>query len=252
LGVFVVESARAVRQLFASDWPVGSVLLRPERLDSVADVVAEAQARGVPVYVADRDVYDAVAGFPVHRGVLALGIRRPEPAVVDLTADRDLVLVVEGVNDHENMGALFRDAAAFGVGAVLLDPSSCDPLYRRSIRVSVGHVLRMPFARVEPWPAGLSTLTRAGFGLFALDPSGPATIEDAAALRPGRVAVLVGSEDRGLSAGALAAATARARIPMAAGVDSLNVAVAAAVALHRLAGPEPGRRVRLPPLRVSP
>ncbi len=218
----------------ASSWAVRSVLLRPERIEAMSDVVASADDRGVPVYVAPAEVYDRVAGFPVHRGVLALGERRPDPAPADLLAGGDLVVVAEGLNDHENLGALFRNAAAFSASALLLDPTCCDPLYRRCVRVSVGHVLTVPFARLAPWPASLTLLADAGFLVVALDPSAPHTLASLEEARRGRVALLLGAEGPGLTPGARGAASARARIPMAGGVDSLNVATAAAVALHEL------------------
>ena len=210
-----------------------SLLLRPERVESMADVVAAAERRDAPVYVAGPAIYDRIAGFPVHRGVLALAERQPALDPMSLLVGAATVVVVEGVNDHENLGAIFRNASALGAGAVLLDPSCCDPLYRRSVRVSVGHVLRVPFARLTPWPAALADLAAAGFDVVAMDPAAPDII---GSVQPGRrVAVLVGAEGSGLSAGAAAAATRRVRIPMAAGVDSLNVATAVAIALHRLA-----------------
>jgi tRNA G18 (ribose-2'-O)-methylase SpoU len=228
----VVEGARAVRQLLESPWPLLSLLLRPERVEALADVVAVAERWGAPVYVAGAATFDRVAGFPVHRGVLALAGRRPALDPTRLLPGVAAAVVVEGVNDHENLGAIFRNAAALGAGAVLLDPTCCDPLYRRSVRVSVGHVLRVPFARLTPWPAALADVAAAGFDVVAMDPAAPDTIET---VRPGRrVAVLVGAESSGLSAAAAALATHRVRIPMAAGVDSLNVATAVAIALHRL------------------
>jgi tRNA G18 (ribose-2'-O)-methylase SpoU len=144
-------------------------------------------------------------------------------------------VVVEGVNDHENLGAVFRNAATLGAGAVLLDPSCCDPLYRRSVRVSVGQVLRVPFSRLRPWPGALSELTSEGFSLVALDPHADDLIDSVPANL--RVALMVGSEGLGLSAAACEHATHRVRIPMAAGSDSLNVATALAIALHRLVPP---------------
>ncbi len=182
-------------------------------------------------------------------------------------------VVVEGVNDHENLGAIFRNAAALGAGAVLLDATCCDPLYRRSVRVSMGQVLRLPFSRLAPWPEALTDLRSAGFAVVALDPGASETI-DAAVRGPGRLdglgrqpggdgrtgperfaearavsesnesgartrlAVLVGAEGSGLSEGARRAASHRVRIPMTPGVDSLNVATALAIALHRLIQPE--------------
>lgn len=246
-GVFVVEGERALRTVLDTGWGVESVLVLDTKLDRLEGLFGSS---GAAVYVAGRDVLAAVAGFPVHRGVLAIA-RRPAPAEArSLAAGTALALVVEGVNDHENLGSLFRNAAAFGVGAVLMDPSTCDPLYRRSVRVSVGNVLRVPFARLDPWPGALGDLSGEGFTIAALTPQGDVALDEAAGLlagAPGRVAVLVGSEGEGISEAALERATIRVRIPMAAGVDSLNVSTAAAVALSRLGPPARGA-VGVPPL----
>lgn len=181
----------------------------------------------------------AVTGFDIHRGAVAAADRLPLPAVADLVTDRRRIAILEGINDHENLGVLFRNAAAFGIEAVVLDPTCADPLYRRSVRVSMGHVLRVPFARAERWPAALADLADAGFDVVALTPRADAVpIEELDRYRRhGRVAVLVGSEGPGLSPGALHLAAIAARIPMAPGVDSLNVAAAAAVAFHRISAP---------------
>lgn len=155
----------------------------------------------------------------------------PDPAA--LVRDARLVAVLEGVNDHENLGALFRNAAALGVDAVLMGPRCSDPLYRRSVRVSMGHVLRVPFAELPgPWPASLDVLRAAGLRVAALTPAAGAVPLAASELRGERVALLLGAEGPGLSPEALAAADLKVRIPMSAGVDSLNVATAAAVAFH--------------------
>jgi tRNA G18 (ribose-2'-O)-methylase SpoU len=161
-----------------------------------------------------------------------------------------VLAALEGLNDHENIGSLFRNAAAFGVAGVLLDPTCADPLYRRSVRVSVGHVLHVPFARLEPWPSGLDQVRQAGFAVAALAPSPPegtrvaavdlgdlrAWLATAATGHPAGVALLLGAEGPGLSHAALAASDVVVRIPMADSVDSLNVATAAALAFHTLAG----------------
>ncbi|HVM63626.1 MAG TPA: RNA methyltransferase, partial [Acidimicrobiales bacterium] len=197
-------------------------------------------------------------GFDLHRGVVALG-RRPSPPSPDRllaaaagsparAGGPPLVAVLEGLNDHENIGALFRNAAAFGVAGIVLDPTCADPLYRRSIRVSMGHVLHLPFARLEPWPAGLDQVRAAGFVVAALSPR-PAFVGGRRAVglgalgqracrsgAPGGIALLLGAEGPGLSDGALAAADAVVSIPMAHGVDSLNVATAAAIAFYALTG----------------
>jgi tRNA G18 (ribose-2'-O)-methylase SpoU len=231
-GIFVVEGARTVRTLLVSTWPVLSVLLRPERVAGVGDVVAEAERRGAPVYVAEPACFDAIAGFPVHRGVLALGARLPLPEPRTILAGVDAVVVVEGINDHENLGAIFRNSAALGAGAVLLDPSTCDPLYRRCVRVSVGQVLRVPFSRLSPWPMALGDLPESGFSVVALDPRAVETIDSVPS--GSRLALMVGSEGSGLSQAAKEYATHQVRIPMVTGADSLNVATALAIALHRL------------------
>jgi tRNA G18 (ribose-2'-O)-methylase SpoU len=202
----------------------------------MADVVALAQTRRVPVYLASLDVLSATTGFNVHRGVLALAPRpAPQPPTALARRTDGPVVVLEGINDQENLGAIFRNAAVLGAEAVFLDPSCCDPLYRRTVRVSLGHVLEVPFARFTEWPGDLAALSR--FTVVALSPAGEQTIDALAQAPPPRPAVLVGSEGAGLSAGAVAAADAVVRIPMAASGDCLNVATALAIALHRLQAP---------------
>jgi tRNA G18 (ribose-2'-O)-methylase SpoU len=254
--VFVAEGPLVIEALVASRYRLQSVLASPARAD-----LAEALLAGVdaPLFVAPADVLAEAAGFDLHRGLVALGQRAPLADPETLVAAAHLLLVVEGVNDHENLGALYRNAAAFGVDAVLLDPTTADPLYRRCLRVSMGHALGVPTGRLRPWPDALAELSADGWVVLALTPDRSAEPIDAAVAalvaatdlaavtdrtagasveagsRP-RVALLVGAEGPGLSAAALAAATGRVRIPMARRVDSLNVATAAAVALHRLAG----------------
>jgi tRNA G18 (ribose-2'-O)-methylase SpoU len=235
-GIFTVEGAFALEALVGSTHRTRAVLVDARRVERLRPLLA---ATGAPCYVAGPDLIEGVAGFAFHRGVLAVA-ERPEPSRVDdVVATARTVLVVEAVNDHENLGALFRNAAAFGVDAVVLDPTAADPLYRRSIRVSVGHVLRIPFARCGPdeWPGVLGQLAAGGVVTVALTPD--ASAEPLAALvadRPDRVALMVGAEGPGLSPGALHAAARRVRIPIASEVDSLNVATAAAVALSALHG----------------
>jgi tRNA G18 (ribose-2'-O)-methylase SpoU len=237
--VFVAEGPLVIEALVASDYTVRSALSSPARAVLASSLMAGVDA---PLYVAPIEVLAEVAGFDLHRGLVALGERRPPADAANLVGAARLLLVVEGVNDHENLGALYRNAAAFGVDAVLLDPTAGDPLYRRSLRVSMGHALGVPTARLSPWPDALRSLSDGGWTLLALTPLLTAIpIEVAAAseqARPGRgrLALLVGAEGPGLSDAAMAAAFALVRIPMAGGVDSLNVATAAAIALHRLAG----------------
>jgi tRNA G18 (ribose-2'-O)-methylase SpoU len=171
-----------------------------------------------------------VVGFHLNRGVLATADRAPVPLVPELIARSHHLAVLEGINDHENLGGLFRNAAAFGVDAVLLGSRCADPLYRRSVRVSMGHVLRVPFVTLGCWTGDLDALRAAGFRVAALTPAADAVPLPEAGLGTGRVAWLLGAEGPGLSAEALAAADLAVRIPMAPGVDSLNVATAAAIA----------------------
>jgi tRNA G18 (ribose-2'-O)-methylase SpoU len=221
-GVFVVEGALAIEQLLRSAYEVRSVLLTP----------AMAERLRVPhALVVEREVLRAVAGFDVHRGALAVATRPPARDPAEVLDEARVVLALERVNDHENAGVLFRVARALGADAVLLDAETCDPLYRRAFRVSLGHVLHVPFART---PDPVALLREHGFVTYALTPAGDVRVEDA----PGaeRVALLVGAEGPGLKAETLARADHRVRIPMREGVDSLNVATAAAIALHRLGG----------------
>ncbi|MCL2780186.1 MAG: RNA methyltransferase [Actinomycetia bacterium] len=232
-GIVIAEGVAVVQRLLGSRYPLRAVFGVPERIAALAPALA---GRNAPVFVADKWLLSQVVGFRVTRGVLASADRLPAPPVAPLLATARRVAVAEGLNDFENLGALFRNAAAFGVDAVLLDPRCADPLYRRSVRVSMGHVLRVPFTVLpEPWPGSLNALRASGFELLALTPRA-----DAVPLRsvepPARWAVLLGAEGPGLSAPALAAADALVRIPMAAGVDSLNVATAAAVAFAHLSG----------------
>jgi tRNA G18 (ribose-2'-O)-methylase SpoU len=230
-GLFIAEGELALRQLLISRYPIRSVLVTPA---GHRRLVGDLESLAAPVYVASQQVMDAVAGFPIHRGVVAAAGRLPLPDVADVLTGARTVAVLEDLNDHENIGALFRNAAAFGVDGVLLSPACADPLYRRAVRVSLGHVLRVPYTVMGDWPAGIAGLAAAGWETVALTPSGGTPVGELSRVR-GPVAVLLGAEGRGLSAAALAAAGRTVRIPMADGVDSLNVATAAAVAFHRLA-----------------
>ncbi len=227
----MAEGVLVVRRLLASGLAVRSVLVTEKALAQLVPDLAGCEA---PVYTASPDVLRRVVGFDLHRGVVAAVDRFPLPRPEALLAGSHLVAVLEGVNDHENVGGVFRNAAAFGADAVLLDPSCADPLYRRAVRVSMGHILTVPFSRLDPWPGGLDLLRRAGLAAVALTPGGGERIDSFAAPADRGVALLLGAEGPGLSDAALAAADFRVRVPMAPGVDSLNVATAAAVALHRL------------------
>lgn len=236
-GFFIAEGALVIRTLLTASPFVSSVrslLLTPVRCEALADVLP--LVTDAPVYVASQEVVNEVSGFALHRGALASVDRPALPSLPSLCSSASLVVMTEGVNDHENVGALFRNGAAFGVGGLVLDPTSCDPLYRRSVRVSMGHVLRVPFCVLSCSAVdGVGALQALGFEVLGLTPS--ASADDVRSLPTGgaRRALVVGAEGPGLSAGVLAACDRLVRIPMAAGVDSLNVSTAAAIALHELA-----------------
>jgi tRNA G18 (ribose-2'-O)-methylase SpoU len=229
-GFFVAEGAHALRRLLASGRRIRSVLVDGIRLEGLS---AELGRLDAPVLVADQSTLHTVAGFPVHRGVLAAADRWPLPDPSAILGAARRVAVLEDINDHENLGVIFRSAGSLGLDAVLLSPRCCDPLYRRSVRVSMGHVLAVPWTRLAPWPEAISTVRDAGFTLAALTPAADA--EPLAGWNPGpgeRVAVLLGAEGPGLSPTVLAAADRRLTIPMRSAADSLNVASAAAIAFY--------------------
>jgi tRNA G18 (ribose-2'-O)-methylase SpoU len=231
---FIAEGAVVLEKLVAAGrHPVRSVLLAENRLTTL-DPVLQRLDPSVPVYVAAQAVMDAVVGFPIHRGVLAAG-ERAEIAPGALLAglpDQALVVGLVGIANHDNMGGLFRNAAAFGADAVLLDAHCCDPLYRKAIRVSVGTALTVPFARLPTGADIAARLAEHGFEVLALSPTG-STALSALSARP-RQAALFGAEGPGLPAATMAAGRT-VRIPMAAGFDSLNVATASGIVLQRLA-----------------
>nr|WP_189061040.1 RNA methyltransferase [Longimycelium tulufanense] len=233
-GLVIAEGVVVARRLLASPYPVRALLGVRRRFDELAEDLAGLE---VPAYVTSAEVMAEVVGFHLNRGVLAAADRAPMPGAAEL-ADRSRCLaVLEGVGDHENLGAMFRNAAALGVEGILLGAGCADPLYRRSVRVSMGHVLRLPFAELRPWPGGLDLLREHGFRVVALTPRADSVPLRDARLDHGRVALLLGSEGPGLTEGAIAAADGAVRIPMAEGVDSLNVATAAAIAFHAAARP---------------
>jgi tRNA G18 (ribose-2'-O)-methylase SpoU len=234
-GLFVVEGLNAIRRALESTYHVRTIVLSEERRRSLGD---EPDRWGADVLIVPRRVLSAAAGFDVHRGALAIAERRPDRPLDALLRPARVVLALEGINDHENLGAIARCATAFGVGALLLDPTCADPLYRRSVRVSMGEMLHIAFARVTPWPGVLDEVRAHGFEVLALTPNRHAeALADVAATVAPRRALLLGSEATGLSAAALAAADRQVRIPLREGVDSLNVSHAAAVALHVLGQP---------------
>jgi tRNA G18 (ribose-2'-O)-methylase SpoU len=231
-GSFIVEGTFAIRELLRSRYPVRSLLLSEGKLEALRDDLAAVDA---PVFVASRPTMAGIAGYNVHRGALASAARLPMTPMEAVTGPARLLAVLEGINDLENLGALFRNAAAFAVDGVVLCPRSADPLYRRSVRVSIGQVLHVPWTRVAAWPDALHTLRARGFELLALTPDRTATPLSDVVADGSRRALLLGAEGPGLSAEALAAADQRVCIPLAPGVDSLNVATAAAVAFYQCA-----------------
>jgi tRNA G18 (ribose-2'-O)-methylase SpoU len=230
-GLVIAEGTVVVRRLLASSYPVRALLGVARRHDELAEGLAGLAA---PYYVVNADLMATVIGFHLNRGVLATADRVPFPTAADLLPGLRSVAVLEGVGDHENLGSIFRNAAGLGVGAVLLGDGCADPLYRRSVRVSMGTVLQVPFAPL-PWlDEGIELLHRNGFRVVALSPEAECRLADAPLT--GRVALLVGSEGHGLTEAALRAADLRVSIPMHRGVDSLNVATAAAIAFAALDG----------------
>jgi tRNA G18 (ribose-2'-O)-methylase SpoU len=234
-GGFIAEGVVVLEKLLAAGrHPLSSILVDERRAERLEPLLSGAPA-GVPVYLASQGVMDALAGFHIHRGVLALGRRLPEPdaaALLRSLPEPALVVVMVGLSNHDNVGGVFRNAAAFGAGGVLLDAGCCDPLYRKAIRVSVGAALTMPFTRLPAGVDVIALLEAAGFTPIALTPAGPTRLADLA--RPARAAVLLGTEGPGLPPEILSHARG-VRIPMAAGFDSLNVAVASGIVLQHLA-----------------
>ena len=234
-GLFVAEGRLVVRRLLSSSpLRARSVLVTETALAALQDVLEDHPE--LPVFVVPQPVMNGIVGFNIHRGCLALGERPAarDPREIALGARR--LVVLEAVGNADNVGSIVRTSAAFGVDAVLLGPSCADPLYRKAIRTSMGAALMMPFGSLEPWPAALCELRANGIAVIGLTPASEAQpLRDVAGARRGRpFAVLLGHAGEGLSAEALAACDALARIPMAVTTDSLNIAAAAAVALYEL------------------
>jgi tRNA G18 (ribose-2'-O)-methylase SpoU len=259
---FIVEGRLNVRTLLtASAYRPRSLLLTAAAAESLRDLLDPLAGEGPPVYLAPPAIVNRVAGFDVHRGCLAAAERGHPHSLGDLLravgTGPAVILALEDINNHDNIGGIFRNAAAFAAGGALLSQGSVDPLYRKSIRVSMGGVLRVPFARLpkkpplnesssevaDAWPRSLHALRVAGFTIIALTPrAGAIDLHDFARARPlpSRFALLLGAEGPGLTERSLAAADALVRIALSPGVDSLNVASAAAIALHALTSSRPG------------
>lgn len=238
-GRFVAEGTVVLRLLIDAHVAGGafaaeSLLLLENRISGLDDIL-ERVPDDVPVYVASRETMNAIAGFDIHRGILALGRRRATPTIADIV-DRlptsALVVAACGIANHDNIGAIFRNAAAFGADAVLLDETCCDPLYRKALRVSVGSVLKIPFARQGSIDAMLTALAGRDFDIWGLSPTG---ITDIRQIRPAtRLALLTGTEGEGLPPEVMKAIHT-ARIPQAPGLDSLNAGTATGIALFEMA-----------------
>lgn len=227
-GLFIAEGEKVIRRALAAGYPMRSMLLEEKWLPGLADVVDRVDA---PVYVADPPLLEAVTGYSVHRGALAAMARRPLPPPSDLTRDAQRLVVLEDLTNHTNVGAVFRAAAGLGVDAVLVTPRCADPLYRRSVKVSMGGVFAVPWTRLPRWPAELDELREQGFTVAALAlAAGAVDLDALAAAPPDRLVLMLGAEGDGLAPATVAAADVVVRIPMAGDVDSLNVASAAAVA----------------------
>lgn len=233
-GLYIAESSVVIRRAIAAGHRPRSFLMAPRWLAGLADVldgVGAGEHGDIPVYVAEEEILERLTGFHLHRGALAAMHRPPLAPVRDLLTGARRVAILEDVVDHTNVGAAFRSAAALGVDAVLVTPKCADPLYRRSVRVSMGTVFQVPWTRVDPWPAGAEELRDLGFTVAALALAENAvTLDDIVADPPERLAWVLGTEGDGLTRGAIEAADQVVTIPMAGGVDSLNVAAAAAVA----------------------
>ncbi len=227
-GRFVAEGIALVERLLATPHPIRSLLLTPEKFRRLEHLAAAVPA---PVYVAERGTIESIVGFDLHRGAIASADRLPRPDLDDLLGEASSVALLEGINDHENLGAIFRSAAALGVAAMLLDSRTPDPYQRRVVRVSMGAALTLPFAVLPGWPDSIARLHAAGFTTIALTPD-PSAMSIGDVDVPERPCVLLGSEAAGLSAPAREMARQRVRIPIGGGVNSLNVGHAAAVAFH--------------------
>ena len=226
-GAFIVEGFTPLRELVRSPYPTRAVLIAHSKLDAVVPLLDGVDA---PLYVGSMELLRATVGFNLHRGVVASAHRLSPTDPLMLARNARRIAVLENLNDVENLGNLFRSARAFGIEAVLLDPQTADPLYRRCVRVSMGHVMHVPFARFEEWPGPLGDLRSIGFTIAALTPAPDATpIGD---FRAERVAWLLGAEGPGLTPAAMERADVRVRIPMVEEVDSLNVGTAAAIAFR--------------------
>lgn len=237
-GLVIAEGTLVVPRLIESRFPLRCVVGTATKLHALYDALSDSareQAAKVPWFQITRETMAAAAGFDMHRGLLATADRAEELTVAEVLDCARSLVILEGVGDHENIGAIFRNAAGMGVDGVLFGAACADPLYRRSVRVSMGHVLRTPFAKLDgtitTWQRSLSELKDAGFRIVSMTP-GENSVPLWEAMDADKVAILVGAEGPGLTEHAMAATDVRARIPMSEGTDSLNVATSAAIAFY--------------------
>ena len=229
-GLFMAESHQVIERAILAGYPIRSVLTIERWLPAVERLTLP---EGTPVFVGDEAVINAITGYRVHRGALASMSRLPLPSVDDVVGGARRLVILEGIVDHTNVGAIFRSTAGLGFDAVLVDPTCADPLYRRSVRVSMGAVFAVPWTRVNQWPHGIELLRANGWIIAALTPEASSiSVDDFRTDEHANLALMLGTEGDGLSAEARSVTDYRLRIPMAAGVDSLNVAAAAAVAFY--------------------
>jgi tRNA G18 (ribose-2'-O)-methylase SpoU len=236
-GLYIAESSTVIRRALAAGHRPRSFLMAPKWLDSMSDLIAET---GAPVYVAEEPLLKEITGFHLHRGALAAMHRPPLPGVHELLAGsqvsrvrRSRIAVLENLVDHTNVGAAFRSAAALGVDAVLVTPRCADPLYRRSVRVSMGTVFQVPWTRIESWPDDIELLKDEGYVVAGMTlGEGAITVDELVAQDHRNLALVFGTEGHGLTPGADRLLDARVTIPMMHGVDSLNVAASSAVAFY--------------------
>lgn len=248
-GLFISEGSLVLEHHINSRYPLHSVLIAENRVESLDPLLKTIPAE-VPIYTAPRPILDAITGYPIHRGLLACGHRIPQPTESEfgqlLESSRALV-ILEDLSNHDNLGSVFRSVAALaGAGVpVLLSPRCCDPLYRKSLRVSMGHALTIPYATLTDWPSALTIVKVAGYRLLALTPSHDACDIDQIAAeisdqdpKSPKLALMFGAEGSGLSEMAMKIADQKVKIPLVSSADSLNISVSAAVALHRLIPPK--------------
>lgn len=234
-GLYLAESEKVIRRALTAGHRPRSLLMSPRWLEDLGDVVKGCEADGVPVYVADPAIVEAITGFNLHRGALASMHRPTLPSPEEVCDGARRVLVLEDLVDHTNVGAVFRSAAALGVDAVLVTPRCADPLYRRAVRVSMGTVFQVPWTRLQSWPRDVTVLQGLGLTVAGLALADDAvSLDDLAEDPPDRLALVVGTEGDGLSRRTLAQADLTVTIPMSGGVDSLNAAAASAVAAWAL------------------